>query len=51
MARWVDEQMTIRQILKRFNAGPWRPRSGKRRWSSAVVHRILSDPLYIGTAC
>jgi site-specific DNA recombinase len=49
--RWlVEEQMTIRQILRRLNAGPWRPRCGKRRWSPAVVHRILSDPLYAGTA-
>jgi site-specific DNA recombinase len=49
--RWlVEEQMTIRQILRRLNAGPWRPRCGKRRWSSAVVHRILSDHLYTGTA-
>ena len=49
--RWlVDEQMTVRQILKRLAAGPWRPRCGKRLWSNAVVHRILSDPVYTGTA-
>src|SRR5262249_34259799 len=49
--RWlVDEQMTARQILKRLAEGPWRPRCGKRLWSNAVVHRILSDPLYTGTA-
>src|SRR5262249_28985419 len=49
--RWlVDERMTIRQILKRLNRGPWRPRSGKAWWSAAVVHRIRSDPLYAGTA-
>lgn len=49
--RWlIDEQLTLRQILKRLAAGPWRPRCGKRLWSSAVVHRILSDPLYLGTA-
>src|SRR4051812_6092482 len=48
--RWlIDERMTVRQILKRLAAGPWRPRSGKRLWSNAVVHRILSDPVYRGT--
>src|SRR5262249_55762851 len=48
--RWlIDEQMTVRQILKRLAAGPWRPRCGRRLWSSAVVHRILSDPVYTGT--
>src|SRR5947209_1232883 len=49
--RWlVEEQLSVRQILKRLAAGPWRPRCGKRLWSSAVVHRILSDPVYTGTA-
>src|SRR5512135_2478949 len=49
--RWlIDERMTVRQILKRLAAGPWRPRSGKRLWSNSVVHRIRSDPLYTGTA-
>ena len=48
--RWlVDERMTVRQILKRLAAGPVRPRSGKRLWSTSVVHRILSDPVYTGT--
>ena len=33
--RWlIDERMTVRQILKRLAAGPWRPRSGKRLWSN-----------------
>ena len=49
--RWlIDERTTVRQILKRLAEGPWRPRNGKRLWSNAVVHRILSDPLYTGTA-
>jgi site-specific DNA recombinase len=49
--RWlIDERMTVRQILKRLAAGPWRPRNGKRLWSNSVVHRILSDPLSTGTA-
>jgi site-specific DNA recombinase len=49
--RWlVDEQLTVRQILKRLPAGPWRPRSGKPYWSASVVHHILSDPVYSGTA-
>jgi site-specific DNA recombinase len=49
--RWlIDERMTVRQILKRLAAGPWRPRNGKRLWSNSVVHRVLSDPLYSGTA-
>jgi site-specific DNA recombinase len=46
----IDEQMTVRQILKRLNAGPWIPRSGHQPWSNAVVHHILSDPIYTGTA-
>jgi site-specific DNA recombinase len=46
----VEERLTIRQILKRLNAGPWRPRSGRRTWSGSVVHHILSDPVYTGTA-
>jgi site-specific DNA recombinase len=49
--RWlIDERMTVRQILKRLAAGPWRPRNGKRLWSNSVVHRVLSDSLYSGTA-
>jgi site-specific DNA recombinase len=49
--RWlIDERMTVRQILKRLASGPWRPRNGKRLWSNSVVHRVLSDPLYSGTA-
>jgi len=46
----IDEQMTIRQILQRLNFGPWYPRSGRRPWSPSVVHHILSDPVYGGTA-
>src|SRR5690349_409439 len=30
----VGERLTIRQILKRLNAGPWSPRCGRRPWSS-----------------
>ena len=48
---WLtEEQTTIRQILKRLNAGPHHPRSGRRFWSISVVHHILSDPVYAGTA-
>ena len=46
----VDAQMTIRQILKRLNFGPWYPRSGRHPWSPSVVHHILSEPIYTGTA-
>ena len=46
----VEEQTTIRQILKRLNAGPHFPRSGRHPWSPSVVHHILADPLYAGTA-
>jgi site-specific DNA recombinase len=46
----LDERLSIRQMLKRLAAGPWRPRSGNRHWSGCVVHRILSDPTYTGTA-
>jgi site-specific DNA recombinase len=49
--RWlIGERMTLRQILKRLAAGPWRPRCGHRLWAPSVVHRILSDPVYTGTA-
>ena len=46
----VEEGMTIRQCMKRLNAGPWVTRSGRPLWSSSVVHHILSDPVYTGTA-
>ncbi len=46
----IEERMTIRQILKRLNFGPWRPRSGNRRWSPSTVHHILADPVYTGVA-
>ena len=47
----IEERTTVRQILKRLNAGPWFPRSGSNsRWSASVVHHILSDPVYSGTA-
>lgn len=46
----IDERMTIRQILKRLNAGPWLPRSGRHAWSPSTVHHILADPIYAGTA-
>lgn len=46
----IDEEMTIRQILKRLNDGPWWPRSGRTVWSASVVHHILADPIYGGTA-
>jgi len=46
----LEEQTTVRQILKRLNAGPWLPRSGRHAWSPSVVHHILTDPIYVGTA-
>jgi site-specific DNA recombinase len=46
----VDERLTLRQVLKRLNFGPWLPRSGRKPWSAAVVHHILADPVYAGTA-
>ncbi|WP_428487671.1 recombinase family protein [Rhodopila sp.] len=46
----VDEQMTIRQILKQLNHGPHYPRSGRHPWSPTVVHHILADPVYAGIA-
>jgi site-specific DNA recombinase len=46
----VDEQMTVRQIIKRLNLGPWVPRCGRSVWSNSVIHHILSDPIYSGTA-
>jgi site-specific DNA recombinase len=48
---WVlDEGLTIRQCIKRLNAGCWVTRSGRQQWASSVVHHILTDPVYIGTA-
>ena len=46
----IEERMSVRQILKRLNEGSWFPRSGSSRWSASVVHHILSDPVYSGTA-
>ena len=46
----IDERTTIRQILKRLNAGPDVPRSGRHAWSPSLVHHILADPVYAGTA-
>ncbi|MFL5447446.1 MAG: recombinase family protein [Gemmatimonadales bacterium] len=46
----VAEGLTIRQCMKRLNAGPWVTRSGRRQWSASVVHHILSDPIYTGRA-
>lgn len=46
----VEERMTVRQIIKRLNLGPWFPRCGRRSWSSSTVHHILADPVYAGTA-
>ena len=44
---WLtDERMTIRQIVKRLNAGPHLPRSGRHAWSPSTVQHILSDPIY-----
>ena len=45
----VGEGLTIREILKRLNAGPWNPRCGRRPWSPSTVHHILADPVYAGT--
>jgi site-specific DNA recombinase len=46
----VEDGLTIRQCMKRLNAGPWVTRSGRAQWSSSVVHHILTDPVYAGTA-
>ena len=46
----IEERLTLRQILKRLNAGPWLPRCGRRPWAAGTVHHILSDPVYTGTA-
>jgi site-specific DNA recombinase len=46
----VEEGLTIRQCMKRLNAGPWTTRSGRHQWSSSVIHHILFDPVYTGTA-
>jgi len=51
MYSWlIDERLSIRQILKRLNFGPHRPRCGRLPWSASTVHHILADPIYAGTA-
>jgi site-specific DNA recombinase len=51
MYSWlIDERLSIRQILKRLNFGPHRPRCGRLPWSASTVHHILADPIYSGTA-
>src|SRR4029453_15990323 len=48
---WLTgERMTIRQIIKRLNAGPHLPRSGRHAWSPSTVQNILSDPISAGPA-
>src|SRR3954465_8257468 len=48
---WVmEEGLTVRQCVKRLNAGPWATRSGRQQWAPSVVHHVLSDPVYTGTA-
>ena len=47
---FTDEQTTIRQVVKRLNAGPDRPRSGRPAWAPATIHHMLADPIYTGTA-
>src|ERR687894_559267 len=49
-ARVLEDGLTIRQCMKRLNAGPWVTRSGRKQWSSSVVHHVLTDPVYTGTA-
>ncbi len=47
---FTDEQTTIRQVVKRLNAGPNLPRSGRPAWSPSTIHHILADPIYTGIA-
>lgn len=48
---WVaDEQLSVRQSVRRLNEGPWITRAGRSRWAPSTVHHILSDPVYTGTA-
>src|SRR3954447_17772841 len=48
---WVTKEgLTVRQCVKRLNAGPWVTRSGRQQWAPSVVHHVLSDPVYTGTA-
>ncbi len=52
----IDQQLTIRQILKRLNFGPWVPvpanAPGRRRWSttSGPIRRTPSPPTPTATA-
>jgi site-specific DNA recombinase len=49
-AWFIEDRLSLRQLLRRLNFGPWSPRSGRRPWSASTVHHILSDPVYTGTA-
>ena len=49
-AWFIEDRLSLRQLLRRLNFGPWYPRSGRRPWSASTVHHILSDPVYTGTA-
>src|SRR5919205_1875251 len=40
----VEDGLTVRQCVKRLNAGPWVTRSGRQQWAPSVVHHVLSDP-------
>jgi site-specific DNA recombinase len=46
----VDEQLTVRQLVKRLNHSGWRPRSGKAHWTTSTLHGLLANPIYTGTA-
>ena len=42
---WVaDEQLSVRQSVRRLNEGPWITRDLLVRWAPSTVHPILSDP-------
>jgi site-specific DNA recombinase len=48
--RWlVEEGLSIRAIVARLNELGYRPQRGAR-WGKSSVHRILSNPVYAGTA-
>jgi site-specific DNA recombinase len=49
-AWFIEDRLSLRQLLRRLNFGPWYPRSGRRPWSASTVHHLLSDPVYTGTA-
>jgi hypothetical protein len=36
-AWFIEDRLSLRQLLRRLNFGPWYPRSGRRPWSASTI--------------